>query len=61
MSQPSDTVHQSGNPLFRLAEIALRRAAEKAQRQIRQAGFEPVNRLPDPPASPAKPETERQE
>jgi len=34
------------DPDFRNAEIALRRAAEKAQRQAREAGLEPVVRRP---------------
>jgi len=34
--------HRLDDPDFRNAEVALRRAAEKAQERARQAGYEPV-------------------
>lgn len=47
MSQQPEPVRRLANPDFRRAEVAIRRAAEKAQRQIREAGFEPVVRMPE--------------
>ncbi|MBF0610278.1 MAG: hypothetical protein G8345_03490 [Magnetococcales bacterium] len=44
MINAPDNVQRLNDPDFRLAEIAIKRAAEKAQRQIREAGFEPVIR-----------------
>lgn len=48
MSQQPESVRRLPDPDFRLAEIAMQRAAEKAQRRIREAGFEPVVRMPTP-------------
>lgn len=42
MHENTQTVHRLDDPDFRHAEIALRRAAIKAQRQAREAGLEPV-------------------
>ncbi|MBF0184800.1 MAG: hypothetical protein HQM06_10490 [Magnetococcales bacterium] len=52
MSQPIEPVRRLNDPDFRLAEVALKRAAEKAQRQARDAGLEPVIRYPEPSTSP---------
>ena len=52
MSQHSKPAHRLNDPDFRQAEAALRRAAEKAQRQARVAGLEPVVRHPEPTGQP---------
>ncbi|MEO5362430.1 MAG: hypothetical protein H7838_02210 [Magnetococcus sp. DMHC-8] len=48
MSQRDEPVHRLNDPDFRHAEVALKRAAEKAQRQAREAGLEPVVRQSQP-------------
>lgn len=52
MSQHPEPVHRLKDPDFRQAEVAIKRAAEKAQRQAREAGLEPVVRQPEPTAKP---------
>ncbi|MBF0155041.1 MAG: hypothetical protein HQL64_14975 [Magnetococcales bacterium] len=52
MSQHAEPLHRLTDPDFRQAEAALKRAAEKAQRQAREAGLEPVVRQPEPAAKP---------
>lgn len=47
ISHYPEFVRRLTNPDFRRAEVAMQRAAEKAQRQIREAGFEPVVRIPE--------------
>ena len=47
MSQHPEPVHRLKDPDFRQAEAAMKRAAEKAQRQAREAGLEPVVRQPE--------------
>lgn len=44
MSQHLEPTHRLNDPDFRQAEAAMKRAAEKAQRQAREAGLEPVVR-----------------
>ncbi|MBF0192829.1 MAG: hypothetical protein HQL99_17080 [Magnetococcales bacterium] len=63
MSQQPEPVRRLTNPDFRRAEVAIQRAAEKAQRQIREAGFEPVVRMPGIPAKSdeATPQSENRE
>ena len=48
MSQHPEPEYRLNDPDFRQAEAALCRAAEKAQRQARMAGLEPVVRHPEP-------------
>lgn len=52
MSQQPEPVHRLKDPDLLQAEAALKRAAEKAQRQARDAGLEPVVRQPEPTAKP---------
>jgi hypothetical protein len=59
MSQHIDPVHRLKDPDFRQAEAALHRAAEKAQRQAREAGLEPIVRQPEPTEKPTKDDSKR--
>ncbi|MBF0401528.1 MAG: hypothetical protein HQL90_12280 [Magnetococcales bacterium] len=52
MSQHDEPVRRLNDPDFRHAEAALKRAAEKAQRQAREAGLEPVVRQSQPVTKP---------
>ncbi len=45
--QRTNPVHQFTDPDFQSAEVALRRAAAKAQLRAREAGLEPVIRGSD--------------
>jgi hypothetical protein len=58
----TDPVHQLTDPDFREAEVALRRAAVKAQLRAQEAGLAPVVRGPDEQATTnaGEPITERQ-
>ena len=47
MSQHPEKVKRLKDPDFRLAEVALQRAARKAQRLAREAGLEPVINQPE--------------
>lgn len=48
MTQPPKTVRRLNDPDLRHAEVALHRAAKKAQRRAREAGLEPVVYQPEP-------------
>ena len=61
MHEHTQTVHRLDDPDFRLAEIALRRAAIKAQRQAREAGLEPVVADQAAPDTNGQPEQDRSE
>ncbi|MEA3643581.1 MAG: hypothetical protein VBE63_27175 [Lamprobacter sp.] len=60
MQENTQTVHRLDDPDFRHAEIALRRAAMKAQRQAREAGLEPVVADQAAPDTNGKPELDQQ-
>ena len=49
MPQQTKPPFRLDDPDFRNADVALRRAAEKAQRKAREAGLEPVVRQPTTP------------
>lgn len=52
MSQHSEPAHRLQDHDFRQAEAAMKRAAEKAQHQAREAGLEPVVRQAEPVGKP---------
>ena len=52
MSQYAESVQRLNDPDFRQAEAAMKRAAEKAQRQAQEAGLEPVVRQAEPTGKP---------
>lgn len=60
MHEDSDAVRRLDDPDFRHAEIALRRAAIKAQRQARKAGLEPVVADNAAPENNGKPKLDQQ-
>lgn len=54
MSQQAKPIHRLKDPDFRHAEAAMLRAAQKAQRLAREAGFEPVVRQSTQTEQPAR-------
>jgi len=61
MHEKTAAVHRLDDPDFRHAEIALERAARKAQRQAREAGLEPVVAARTTPECKRDPEQDRKE